>query len=400
MVTLIQLVSEQTMQNLLPVMALHPSRVVHVRSARQGMAERSDYIRRACKELIRTHPAYRDLAVEWMPDVEIPEESPAVESSQFIMNQLLRTYPQAVVNYTGGTKMMSIGAFQALSQAGQAPGLYCDTQAQRFCLTQDYGTLPSFAQLATHLSVEVMLAAHGLSADRLCAAKPQEGGLAYAQEMACLWRDHEEEMSRLGEKIRRIVYPDGRNLIRKSQIEQCLAAGLPKPENAIETRAYEVFMADGIVQKGSSIYSFVVRTRGNDALLRETDELCKKIIGGWYELYMSSCMQASGRFLDLRVNVQSRDPKEQYLGETDVMGIDAQALALTFVSCKNTDEHIKPLEHVFSMRQRSLDFGGAFCKSVLSVRKFKSPQKKAQIEQACRVARVRLLEGFPERFEV
>jgi hypothetical protein len=122
----------------------------------------------------------------------------------------------------------------------------------------------------------------------------------------------------------------------------------------------------------------------------------KAMLGGWFELHVFEAMQASGRFGDLRTEVQSRDRSQQAMGETDILGIDRQQLGLVFVSCKLSDEFLsKPLEHVFATRHRALEFGGTFAQTIFCIREFRDPNKRRIVSEACRVVRARLIEGEP-----
>jgi len=78
--TLLHLVSEQTMQNLLPLLALKPKTVVQVRSRDDRFHQAAENLKRAVVSLQKT-PFYRDLAPEFF-EVVIDEASPSTDRTR------------------------------------------------------------------------------------------------------------------------------------------------------------------------------------------------------------------------------------------------------------------------------------------------------------------------------
>ncbi|MBI4623840.1 MAG: DUF1887 family protein, partial [Verrucomicrobia bacterium] len=158
---LVQLVSEQTLQNLLPLLALRPACVIQIRSADVRFAKAAQSLQQAVAVLGETTP-YRDFRPEFFERV-IGETSPSVDATRRKVGEALSLWPGAVVNLTGGTKLMSIGAWLSADYQYE-PVLYCDTQERRFVI-EGKGrppSLASFEEVAASLTVESVLAAAGL----------------------------------------------------------------------------------------------------------------------------------------------------------------------------------------------------------------------------------------------
>ncbi len=130
MKTLIHLVSEQTMQNLLPILAFRPTRVVQIRSRPTRFHTAANNLRIAVAEASQL-PSYHDLHPEFIEET-INEDSPSVEHARAVVTRHLEANPNALVNITGGTKLMSIGAYLAAEVSRQCARLYCDTSGQQF----------------------------------------------------------------------------------------------------------------------------------------------------------------------------------------------------------------------------------------------------------------------------
>src|ERR1035437_8914720 len=160
-ITLINLISEQTVPNLLPALALKEvERVVNVLS--------SDAFKPHVRRLEESiddgwRVLHRKSALPRFESIVINSESPTVEQTRNrILKTMLEVESSFVVNYTGGTKNMSIGAYHAADITGSAT-IYCDTPRQ--FLDGGPGPMPehqSMAKLAPQLDVQLMLAAHGL----------------------------------------------------------------------------------------------------------------------------------------------------------------------------------------------------------------------------------------------
>jgi len=136
-------------------------------------------------------------------------------------------------------------------------------------------------------------------------------------------------------------------------------------------------------------------TRTPDDRVRATLRCLQELEGSWYEYACAHAMLTSGRFADIHIGVESQR-RDDSLGETDIVAVDPERLALAFVSCKVSDTHVKPLEHVFATRQRAVEFGGAFSHTMFCVHRFDDHGKRTTFEAACRTLRCGLLVGAPD----
>lgn len=398
---LIQLISEQTMQNLVPVLALKPSCVIQIRSRPQKFAASAHQLKDAVAAM-RGTPLYVDLQPTFADEI-LAEDSPSVETTRHVVARLLTEHPGAVVNVTGGTKLMSLGALEAVRLAEAALGataIYCDTQARRFVWLHGKPAmaLPEFEQLAATLTLEGVLAAHGVSPDKLRSVRPTTEQMAFAHGVHELRMRQGDAVARFARRLRDQLHPGNRE-ISKSAIDGVLASGLPGPDNDTEHEYLKLAGEAGLLSErdGKWFYRLTGNTLRAEDRVRAALDINKALLGGWFELHVYDRMAASGRFTDLRTEVQSRDRSQQAIGETDIMGIDLKQLGLVFVSCKLSDEFLsKPLEHVFATRHRALEFGGTFAQTLFCVRQFRDPNKQRIFSDACRVVRARLIEGDPD----
>jgi hypothetical protein len=396
--SLLQLVSEQTMQNLLPLLALKPKTVIQVRSADERFKHAVENLKSAVASLRKT-ACYHDLSPEFF-EIVIDAQSPSADQTRRKVGESLSLWPGAVVNLTGGTKPMSIGAYSAAAHQDE-PVLYCDSQTRRFLSLNERRPLPKlsgFNEIAESLTVEAVLAAHGINSEKLHSSRPSQPQMECARTIHRLYRGNRVVYGGFGRKLRDQLYPKKRT-ISKGAIDSVLQDGLPGPDNDAEHEFLKAAAEAGWLREsnGKWFYQLAGNTLQKEGRVRAALEILKALTGGWFELEVFESMRKSGLFGDLRTEVQSRDQSQQAVGETDIVGVDLQRLSLVFVSCKLSDEFLtKPLEHVFATRHRALEFGGTFAQTVFCFREFRDSNKRRIIADGCRVVRARVIEGEPD----
>jgi len=156
---LIQLVSEQPMPNLLALIALRPERVIHVCTPRTAL--RSAQIAEAARQAGLT-PEFESVQLSPIPGIQ--KTGGAVRAA---IRDARTAEHQPVVNFTGGTKLMSIAAF-ACAMNQKVCSLYVDTDDAVFvdggsgpALSTLLGDDQTFTAIARRLTVNSVVVAHG-----------------------------------------------------------------------------------------------------------------------------------------------------------------------------------------------------------------------------------------------
>ena len=157
--TLVQLISEQPMPNLLPILRLRPKRLIHITTPKTR--SQSDHLLRAA------HAAGIKPEIELVQLSDMPGISEVFEEVNQLLIQMNEADESCVVNFTGGTKLMSIGAYAAaLTQ--KVPSLYVDGADARFVdgntsskMRELFDDDWSFASISNQLQVHILGIAHG-----------------------------------------------------------------------------------------------------------------------------------------------------------------------------------------------------------------------------------------------
>ena len=388
--TLVHLVSEQALPNLLPILALRPTRVLQVRSSDPRFDEAPVHVARAAEMAGVTTTFIDD------PDCLIPEQAPGIDATRSCIERLHRRYHIDLVNITCGTKLMSIGAHEFARSRG-IPSLYVEQD----WIAASTGQLPAFPPLnevAHRLTVAQVLTAYGLDASSLVMTRPNEAQIAFgATALRLFSSDAGPSVSQYLRGVRERLRPGGRDP-RKTEIGGIMARGLPGPDDDVQYEFLQAAAVAGVVHEDGvgQWHCAIPRSHtSSHARVKAVLRCLQDLEGTWFEYACAKAMLDSGRFCDVRVGVQSRK-REDSLGETDIVAVDPARLGLVFVSCKVSDRYVSPLEHVFATRQRAVEFGGGFSRTVFCVHSFQDGGRRRTFEDACRALRCGLVAGRPD----
>ena len=376
-IVLIHVVSEQTMQNLLPLLALQPARVVQLCSQGEKYAAAARHIEAAAREAG---------VVAQFQSCPLQSAFPNVNETRHALKQLLSVFPDAVVNLTGGTKLMCIGAFLGAGEF-PVPILYCDTDRQAFIslAQQSLPPMPSFTETARRLTLRVVMAAHGKAPDawRFDTAGPAElefGRRAFELRWHLRREFQDCDYSR---RVREFFRSDKSRIPSgKARLQALCEANLldafHEPVPRVVRELCEAAVAAGFLERRADGGFRVASPRPGRDLRGHVETVANLLDGAWFELTVLDFVRRSVEFADAHWSVEPRktpDHKEaQSFGETDVVCLALPQGNLQVISCKTRVE--KPLEHLESLRERSHNLGGRYAKATLAVLFVEGQQEK------------------------
>lgn len=403
-ITLIQLISAQTMPNLLPMLRLRPAYLIHL--ATPKTVERAGHLLRAANAA-GFHPSVETLLLSAMPG--IPEVYQAVKSL------LLRGQdgfgstglPAPVINFTGGTKLMSIGAFAAASEL-RTPSLYVDTEERQFLdghsgkgLEEVFAGDFSFTPLRDCLTVSTVAAANGR--DRVTAGRDWQPLLPLALHL--LHQTEEEQATVDAAYGPQGVLPNGGGNRKLSPADWLAlmdrplrlpmetgrlagAAGLIEPDGRLPqaTRAELTALAEAQASK-TFLKDF------NQRLFAATEPLSSALAflgGAWWEVAVLDAAQRSGRFTDLRWSASVGQAGGVDV-EEDIVGLDG--VQVLYISCKRGGSLTKNrlLPHLDELHARAASLGGSFTRRFLACCIRPTGIAARQVPQRCKELGIRLI---------
>lgn len=369
MTTLVQLVSEQTMQNLLPLLALKPARVVQ-------LCSNKDQFRRAAANF-ESAARKAGIAAEFQVH-QLSRPSPSTEEVRQAHKQLLAVFPDAVVNLTGGTKLMSLGAFLGASEFVGVPILYCDTANKSFVQVGQYplpASLADFGSVAAALTVPVVMAAQG----KEFRESPITPGLLEFGVKAWELRHSHHEAVAAWTKAIRDSQPRKNNRLEKSRakLDEYLARPLPVPHSNAGEDYRDVAVEAGILRADGN-GSVFLNAQPNKPAVEHASNL---LDGGWLELAIADMMMRGTRFADVHWSVEPPNQEGEDYGETDLIAVDLTHLNLTVISCKTSTQHVSTLEHLSSWRDRSRTLGGSHAQGHLCLFRARDAQEGERLKK-------------------
>ena len=374
---LIQLISEQTMQNLLPVLRLAPDRLVHLATPRTAV--RSRLVAEGARQA-GLDPELETVTLTPMPG--IPECFGAVAAAIQRAGEMGLT---PVVNFTGGTKLMSIGAYAA-ARVHKTTSLYVDTQDNAFvdghtgtALATLLDNDASFTPLARRLTVNAVAVAQGV--ERVTGGSDWRPLLGLARHL--LEQEDEERATHEALYGKDGFLPMGRaprdpggwlalldqpfglpgrtgelaaglGLVRAAPGDGCFL--LPDSTRG-ELEAIDHALASGMYVGNYNAR----RTAASEPMQRALGLLT----GGWWEVVVADAMDRSGFFRDLRWSVMVGERQGPEL-EEDILAL--AGVQMVYVSCKRSSKGERLQPHLEELSARARTVGGAFTRKYLAVR--------------------------------
>ncbi len=382
---LIHLVSDQTMQNLLPILSLKPQIILQVRSSDVRFQRKSENLKSALAE-VRKLDSYCDYDPE-IQDCKIESKSPSIEQVRKFTGGLQASFGGAVFNLTGGTKLMSIGAYLTAQKENQ-PSFYCDTQSQQF-LDQETGlnlfkeeAAPSLKEIAKRLNVRVALAAQGWEEGKQWTVDASNPELVPLSEI-----DHENiekygaEWISFRNQLRSHIRRGGE--VTKEDYIRCQSEPLPLTNNEDFIRFFEQGVRVCLLRKTADRYYVQVGSEGaTKTNLKSLNGLVRKLVGLLWELKVGALLQSESDYTDWISNFKPIGNSNSLdVGETDYLAYSPKDIGLTIISCKSSKPSLEHWESLLSRRER---LGGIHTKTLLAIQSVEKNDKQIVLDRAKR----------------
>jgi hypothetical protein len=398
-ITLIQLVSEQTMQNLLPVLRLRPARLVHLATPRTS--HRSAHIADAARQ------SQCPVELETITLSAMPGMRESMQATLGAVENAGASGQSVILNFTGGTKLMGIGAYVAALRH-KIPSLYVDTQDSVFVDGQTAPGLDellagdfSFTPLQRGLSVNAIARANGcgrVTAGRDCSPWSELARHLHGEvgdEEHCHRAINGSRTARpLLDRIRlpadwlRILDTD--IPLPRAVSVLALASGQFRPGMEPDSvRLPDRSRADltelGRLDGTRKVPDFLPRLIKASAPLQDAANF---LGGAWWEVIVAERMKACGRFRDLRWSVQVGEQGGPDL-EEDIVALEG--VRVVYVSCKRSSQGGKLLPQLEQINARAAKLGGAFNRRFLAIRQKPRGRTLANLTRRAEETGVRLI---------
>lgn len=318
---LIQLIGHQTIPNVVPLYVLRPDAVYHL------CTKETLPIGHRIEKWMKNNPitAYISHHLKKIQGAEKHQET------LDICRELMQKYPDAqfVVNMTGGTKLMSLAAYQSAAQRGNTPVVYVEPERSK-----DYAEMLVWVEkaemresLTKGYAPSLKLKVDDFLALGEQAYKPQKSAdwhrlipaAKAVQRYADDLKDSKWEIKPLLNRVRQV--PTLQDSFKAAKVE----FDFKHPAGGV---------------KGNSF-----------------------LTGNWWEVLVADYLEKSGRFIDVACSVSTLI--SQSAGETEIDVLATDGITLTCISCKRQLQ--KPDSEINKHESRSRKLGGARVKCGLAV---------------------------------
>lgn len=355
------------MPNLLPLLALRPRHVIQICSneprIRLGAQRLEAAAREAgCDAQFQIH--------------EIDSTSPRADQIKHAHKQLLSIFPSGVVNLTGGTKMMSLGAYLGASEFHEVAILYCDTASKAFIQVGRESLpawIPTFDEVIRSLTLRVVMAAHGNApaswrfdtasvpllefGNRAWQLRTLHAGAfqscRFGDSIRSFYRSDHGKIPTSADKLQSLVVAD---------LTSSIAGELPQPVTAFLAAAAE---AELLVRLDDGGFRLAAGPVGKGKLRSHVERIANLLDGSWLELGVLEFITHSAQHLDPHWSVEPLGADSTAYGETDLIAVNTRHAALEIISCKTALK--QPLEHLEGLRARATNLGGSHARATLGI---------------------------------
>ena len=380
--TLIQIISEETMPNLLAAMALKPQKVIHLCTP---------LMRRASRAL---HLAYKQSSLSLdFSEVNLSSHPGLGEMNQ-IVRDVIKENSNPILNFTGGTKLMSIGAYAAASMAKIA-SVYVDTATGEFVNGLSGGDFMSlFPQGSQINSVSRQLTVNGIAvANGVERVSTGKKWTEYVELADLLLRDLAVEC-KCHNWADQLVKKEPRDYSQcQKYFKELYGKLISLPDGvadaAVRSGLFEycdggVCFAQSWVKKLLSL-DFENRKYPSYVIFEAINAARWPISffhGNWWEVAVMRYLDESGRFRDLRwsVNAGSRGSDSTDM-EEDILGVEG--VNLLYVSCKRGGDKSKLSRVIEDVNSSARRIGGRFAKKILAVFFELKGQQGSRLQNRC-----------------
>jgi len=337
----VSLVSDQTIPNILAILHFKPTHLLFVSTEQM---ERKRKVEAILNTLRLRHFIWEKDEVLIVDQDSIKD---CMEKLQRWAEEINLQNYETIVNLTGGTKMMSIGAYEVFKDYS-CQMIYIPLPKNEFIVPNPPKSLIPPTKLDIRLDVIEYLTAYGVNVSKKARQKAEEQGKIAIErfEKTAFIYEHYSELKPFLKAICSELRALGSNSIKKKGKEIEFSFYFQAPLNDHLKRLFSDWDFEYSSENGGLNITRIIN-----------HDLYHYFTGGWLEEYVYKilCDLKPKGIIDVQLNLQLISPKGTQ-NEFDVMFTHENALY--FVECKSLDqEHDKDQDILYKVGALQTDFG-------------------------------------------
>lgn len=381
-ITLIQLIGDQILPNIYPVLAFRPDTIVNLYSAEtkkyQTVLDNSIY------KITNNKPIIKSIDLTAAPNIEETQQ----KLQAYIENETSEQ-DVLIINYTGGTKLMSIGAYLVAKENALA-SVYLDTQSHKFHDggTSQYSLINRFlngeestTKLLNSIKLETILTAHSFSlwpsqkSDHIETNK-QLLALAHAiderkqsapDKVLTLYENGEEDRKNLDSLLMK-EFDFGKKINRL-----CVEARLMKWND--ENLKNKILI--------------LAEPHLNSKKLKSRIKFINSFLSGcWWELLLLKALKEQIQLNEILWSVEVKQGSGPRVEEDILARINTELLC---VSCKISNQRGHIFAELHKLASNTISMGGHFSKPILAIYNFTDTTKETELREIAKALKITII---------
>jgi hypothetical protein len=383
---LIQLNGDNVVANLLPIMALKPERILQIVTKSQR-AERAVSRFKEVFSLLAGEKGYQG----YKPRIHDHNVSSGdMGEIRDTVARLLLENPGAVVNFSSGSRLMSLGAYQAALALGR-PSIFCDVDDERFVSgrTAPMASPADYKGLVAGFSIGLLMAVQGRRFEDWKAETPSEALQNFGLKAYELRNQQWGPLENFSKAFRAAVYgPTDRLPDSHEELSTLLAKPLPSSVTSSEpARQYLSAATSAGLLKSQGPETFKLAVSANK---REIADAVHVITQGWLELAVLDRLLRHPGYQQLMWRPQTSGDSGPASG---IFGIETQGMKLRYIECVGALSK-SPQDHLETLTQKARQLGGAAAEATLVV--LKTQNQDSSLRHAAKRLGVEIVIGAEE----
>jgi hypothetical protein len=302
----------------------------------------------------------------WQPkiiELQMNKPLPDVGEARDWMATTLIANPGVIVNLSGGSRMMSIGAYNAALVLGR-PTFFCDTEGERFVngRTGPSNKMPEFRETANRMSLRLLMAMRGKNFADFRSEPTTDALRAFGLKAFELRNKQWNALEHFNKGLRAHFYGPGDRLpTTPEELNALLIKPLPPQlcQNDASRTLLLAAQSAGLAREEAQ--SFKIVASPVKASVERTVQL---IMNRWIELAVLDCVLRNPRYRDAHWNLTLTSQTSTDASEADIICVDQDTSSLRLISCKSTIDR-SPLDQLENIAARAAKVGATTSTFVL-----------------------------------
>jgi hypothetical protein len=323
--SILQFSTDDVLANLLPVIALRPSRILHLRTEDKAQEQAATLFRQVLQALTQ-EPDFKG----WQPKFvdQVIKASPEVSAVKEAVAGVLLANPGMGVNFSGGGTLLSVGAYLAAMLLNRS-SVHCDAATLRLSDGRTGRALPAAdgRELVKKFSLRLWLALEGRNLSDWRGEKAPDALRAFGLKAYELRNQHWGVLDQFNKSLRAHFYSQNDRLPNSAEeLTALLTKPLPAAASSTEPgrQMLAAAKAAGLVREDKLIAQ---------ATRRSIERTLGLITHGWIELAVLDCLLRNPRFLEVTWAVEPVNASADN-SEPDILCLDQQLTQARLICCR------------------------------------------------------------------